>query len=988
MNPTDFSNVPLRASSIPHMLHWDLAYLWMLSRRWDFVPPEWRKRILAWRRLLRAFLAGHLTVTPHELEAHIEPYLNRYGITSLQLLKWQGKVVGLLSPVVLVRPLPDGEPRLPEVKAEEFPGARRALQLVIDSIKELRSGKAAELLEELDDSRPKVLPVLLEILEKEANDLGALEHGGRVRQVPHRLLMDIPYFGHEEPRLIDVSVYCREREAPGRRAFVPRCESCGALLTAGEASPAAVTGDDFVRVRCRRCGAENDIPLEKFFVWRRHRREECGRNTFVIWTDRGGFADAPPEAEFPPDAEVTGNVLKLCWNEADTLDSHNRWLSMRFDGDAAPASILNDVLYRGFIEFGGADAAIEGLPYRWDWLDAAKDPEKVETARQGGGILFRNLGVHGLPFRFSRLCGTQNRSFPSAGIAVYPGPEIHSGFTMRRVFLVGAPPGEVVLKARGKQLTSAGDVWETEKWPSRLAVETGDRKAGASFLLRHLPSEPAAATGSIFLGLDFGTTNSVLYFCRQDELGGLIKTKSHGFSPSDVRDLIHWVVKPPQVPPCCWFPPEHQLVPRWDEYLVPSALWVWQDNAVIRWNDQPPQTGAKAVSGFKWDEGLEDRSQLRVAYLRELLFWAIPVVLTRVKGPNTNAPVHLTMSFPLAFSHGQRLQMEMTLEELRYSVATRFGHEMKWYRVDESRAAMTATGEAEYGSLTLVADLGGRTLDVVLFRKMGHDEPEEILQVGSIDLGAETFLLKLAENNQETYWRYRDQIAAGNAAGVLGGNPTAARSLNRLHGLAFEFIRTMAAAHRVNSEDPVRIMLVGNGWRLRDGLARNLDPLSALMKWAEEQVRQIGQPGLAVTRDMVPHISSAKHYVAVGALKHSRKALDTAQTGHGAYEGSRLPAGRKIEFHGSGDEWDWHVLVGDAGTRLTDSARARQGKILIHRERYAPIHPAWKAQIEHFLANAPSEDQMREWLLGQFHESCLLKGPLQLLIENHWKHLI
>jgi|GEM_PF-5534495 len=985
MNPDDFGTVPLKASSIPHLLHWDLAYLWMLSRPWDYVPPEWQTRIRVWRKLLHAFLAGHLEVTPHELEAHIKPYLNRYGITSLQLLKWEGKVVGVLSPVVLVRPLPDGEPRLPEVKAEEFPGARSALQLVIDSIKKRRSDMAAEL---PDDSRPKVLPVLLGILEKEANDLGALEHGGRVRPVPHRLLLDIPYFGHEEPRLIDISVYCRDRKASGPRAFVPKCESCRALLTAGEASPAAVTGDDFVRVRCWKCSVENDIPLEKFFVWRRHRREECGKNTFVIWTDRGGFADAPPEAEFPPDAEVTGNVLKLCWNEADTLDSHNRWLSIRFDGDVVRASIRNDVLYGGFIEFGGADAAIEGLPYRWDWLDAAKDPEKVETARQGGGILFRNLGVHGLPFRFSRLCGTENRSLPGAGIAVYPGPDIHSGFSMRRVFLVGAPPGEFVLKARGKPLTSAGDAWETKEWPSALAAETRNGKTGASFLLRDRPPAPAPAKGSIFLGLDFGTTNSVLYFCRQGEIGGLIKTASHGFSPADVRKLLHWIVEPPQVPPSCWFPPEHQLVPRWDEYLVPSALWVWQDNAVIRWNDQPPQTGAKAVSGFKWDEGLEDRSQLRVAYLQEVLFWAIPVVLHKMKGTNTDAPFHLTVSFPLAFSAAQRLQMEESLTELQNRVAERFGHQMRWYRVDESRAAMTATGEAMYGSLTLVADLGGRTLDLVLFRKRGHDQPEEILQVGSIDLGAETFVIKLAGGNPDMYWKYRDQIAAGNAAAVLGGNPQAARSLDRLHSLAFEFIRTMAAAHRMTSNGPVRIMLVGNGWRLRDGLAKNLDPLTALAKWAEEQVRKTGQPELTVTGNLVQGITSTKHYVAVGALKYNSKALDTALAGQGAYEGSRLPAGRKIVFEGSGDHWDWHVLVGDAGARLTDSARARQGRILIHREEHPPMPPAWKAQIGDFLAQAPSEDQLREWILGQFYESFLLKGPLQLLIENHWKHLI
>src|SRR5205823_3945607 len=99
----------LFAESIPHLLHWDLAYLWILEKPQAVRPDKWKERIEAWKYLLAMLMMDRLRRTQVSIEEPLSDYTRPFGIDSLCWLELEGSgnPVGVLSPVVLVRPLPD-----------------------------------------------------------------------------------------------------------------------------------------------------------------------------------------------------------------------------------------------------------------------------------------------------------------------------------------------------------------------------------------------------------------------------------------------------------------------------------------------------------------------------------------------------------------------------------------------------------------------------------------------------------------------------------------------------------------------------------------------------------------------------------------------------------------------------------------------------------------------------------------------------------------
>ena len=340
--------------------------------------------------------------------------------------------------------------------------------------------------------------------------------------------------------------------------------------------------------------------------------------------------------------------------------------------------------------------------------------------------------------------------------------------------------------------------------------------------------------------------------------------------------------------------------------------------------------------------------------------------------------------------------MEHALEKVESFIQEHLGHQVKFFRLDESRAAVRVLGRYNVGELTLVADLGGRTLDVVLFRTGNLNKPPEIIQVGSIDLGGELFVEKLADGNARQAWQYRDQIRSGRAS-ALGKAPGARNILDRIQILAFEVIRTMIAAYRrADPDNSIRILLIGNGWRLRDLFAGGENPVTHLTRWAERRVNNTGlvknpeKPNLQVTPPIVQSISSSKHFVAVGALMHlAGGSGETNQlTQHEpSDEQTKLPAGRRIDVEDS-EHIEWFELIGDGGRSFDNVAKVYTNGLNIDAVGCPELTDSWRAEIQDFLANLPSESNLRDWLLTSIENEKLLKGPLQLLIERHWKGLI
>lgn len=995
---SDLSQIDVLASSIPHFLHWDLAYLWMLDRSPELVPPSWKERLLLWRRLLHAFLAGQLRVREHPISPFLEPYARQFGIEKLQLLDHGGRVVGLLSPVVLLRPLPDGEPELPEVKPKDYPGLLSALELTLEEIRKTREATSGSTQSKTDlngNSSPTTqLDRLIRILSREKEVLGRQrgpEFGMQLESIQHSILLDIPYFGTERSKVITTGIHLFFRQAgamPQRRWFVPRCSTCGRLLLTDEsaAKKSSVVTGDFVSIECPHCKAKSDVSLKDLFIW--SRTEGPNGREYVVWTDRGSLAEVPDTAAFPPEAHVDEGTRTVSfeWNPGAVGDAKCRFLSLRFEFPVRSASILDDAMYRGFLGLGANKAGVIGLPFRWGWLDAALEPELVKAERDGIGVRFRNLGFQGLPFRFTRNYNTTYREEPASGIAMFPGPEIHSEWKLHRIFLTSESARDLRLRTEGQPLTPDDSAMECDSWPRRFAVETGDGRYGASFFLPPLPAA-ASSVPAIYVGLDFGTTSTVIFFGFK---GGSFSTEENGLRPAELREAIHWIARPERFPENAWWLP---LVPRHgqDPCLIPSAIWVWKPMGsgrqcfAIRWHDTPPCAQAHQEGGFKWDDIFGNRDELRIRFLRELLFWSIPLMLRRKNALDSSANIKACLTFPLAFTDQQRRKMRFQQSELEKLVQAEFGHAIEFSNIDESRAAVRSLGSFNPGQHLLTADLGGRTLDLALFRVYELDKPPAIIQAGSVDLGGELFVDKLARGNEERAWIIRDQIRSGQAAEQ--GMPSGHRIvLDRIQLLALEMIRTMVAALRRDGNDAeVSIYLLGNGWRLRDLFAGPEGPVRYLQSWADMRLKnmqldhcEIGIPDLDEL-----HITHSKHIVANGALRYVSAAAQSVNE----QSLSLLPAGRRIEII-EGGVIEWYQLVGDGGGPLNiDKIHSRGFHVV---PECPELRETWEREISYFLLNLPSEAQLRDWILDHIVSDTnrLLKGPLQLLIERHWKGLI
>src|SRR2546421_9695729 len=104
-----WTQMTLFAESIPHLLHWDLAYLWILEKQQAVRPDKWKERVEAWKYLLSMLLMDRLRMNQVSIDEPLINYTEPFGIDSIHLLELEGlrKPVGVLSPIVLVRPLPD-----------------------------------------------------------------------------------------------------------------------------------------------------------------------------------------------------------------------------------------------------------------------------------------------------------------------------------------------------------------------------------------------------------------------------------------------------------------------------------------------------------------------------------------------------------------------------------------------------------------------------------------------------------------------------------------------------------------------------------------------------------------------------------------------------------------------------------------------------------------------------------------------------------------
>ena len=286
--PDNWKEIKLYPSSIPHLLHWDLAYLWILGKEPLYRPASWSTQIDAWRRLLWLFLAGRLEVQEDDIPIPMRDYTEPYGLKKLQrLMLRKGSdlfTVGVISPVVVVRPLPDHQMALPEY-AEDRAQIRVVLSHLIDSLRLLVEGPP----EGGHKVNRPIQSDLLELLIRERNALSDdVPTPYALCPISCSLLRAIRFHRGTEvgQRVSDqLQIHIIDRVVPVDRQYVPRCDECRALLTRLPAEAAILVAGDHVALTC----ANNHltrISLESLFIWHRPRARDLPE--YVVWQDRRG----------------------------------------------------------------------------------------------------------------------------------------------------------------------------------------------------------------------------------------------------------------------------------------------------------------------------------------------------------------------------------------------------------------------------------------------------------------------------------------------------------------------------------------------------------------------------------------------------------------------------------------------------------------------------------------------------------------------------
>ncbi|NJL26587.1 MAG: hypothetical protein HC897_01275 [Thermoanaerobaculia bacterium] len=380
------------------------------------------------------------------------------------------------------------------------------------------------------------------------------------------------------------------------------------------------------------------------------------------------------------------------------------------------------------------------------------------------------------------------------------------------------------------------------------------------------------------------------------------------------------------------------------------------------------------------------------------------------------------VAFPLAFDLKSRQKFDDLLASLGQDLRERTGLDFDFFSISEALACVDAFGQANRDDHFLVADFGGSTLDVALYTSKGAGHKPVLHQLGSLEFAGETFIQAFAAAKQadlkaqEAFaWQVRDAIMAGECRERFGNEDAAQRVLSRFRAAAFEYLRTMAAAFsQDHPAEKVRLLLAGNAWHLSEAF----DPSASSEIWRtvfrktyRGMVARVGSEALELydspEMDALP---STKHYVVIGALNNAassrkRRQLRVVRSEDPATDLDevqiRLPAGRQLRFSkiGANDAsrtFEWFHLVGEGAHHAGLSAPELRGaKIDFDLRTLPPPSASWTSylltafkvdSLEQLPYPAPERlrAQIGQELTGD-PEGYLGKGPLQLILEGHWK---
>jgi hypothetical protein len=795
--------------------------------------------------------------------------------------------------------------------------------------------------------------------------------------------------------------------------YVPRCEQCNFPLTKSENdSSVDVQGERQFEVKCER-GHSNTLDLSNFLIWIRD------SNQVVVWDRQGSLSI--PKRGFPPEPEIKGNEVHFKWNPAQLGgERQKQFLKLQFPGKSVKRQRVDHIFFTKLLMLGDFDTSAGlPLPIRPEWLDAienldkVEDEVKIEVDNSTPRVTYRGIRLKGWPvdedgrpepisWTFGSL--SLHRE-PDIALGIFPNPRfVPSQWRWYRVFLHGSKCKDYKIEMQSQSsIPILLYLLQTEGgYPENLTVlSNSSNDTGVTYRTKKSHSQLSAGSGEVYVGIDFGTINTIVYF-SQDARDP--DPRHNGLNPSEIHTVVQWLAKADNLgaaqeighflPGPNYGRPSPNYV-RPDPYIIPSALWQFQNHSLIRWGSDPPVPDARAKTGFKWDRQGVDHSALRKAYLQELLLLGLPLVLKKTGFTASEITVHIGFAFPLAFDYTARDRMKQLLRGLS-NLKELTGLTFEFYAINESRACVGAFGMPAYGETFLVADMGGATMDLAFFTFRGGQEDIEMHQVGSIRFAGESYLEILVERKETDVdrqnallWTLRDQIAQGRSR----PDREAEQILDRFNRLAFEFLRTMIAAYRRNvSENPIKLVLVGNGWRLVEVFSERIQrfgPAQVFSDYYGFLLEQLGERDLSLyTGGPLPNLPSSKHLVAIGVLKNAR-AERRKELGPNP-ELSKLPAGRTLEFRTKTQNHrvEWHKLIGEAVELKFSEDEVRD--VSFDLNDMPPLNDRWRSRLLEVFGNADipymDEARLREQIMSALQGSParLSKGPLQIILENEW----
>jgi hypothetical protein len=998
----------LYPESIPHLLHQDLAYLWVLEKQSDLRPNIWGERLDAWRCLVELFLIGEIDVKDEPIKEPLIWYTSPHGITKVSwaVLRGSEELVGVLSPAVLLRPLPDFtaqdliklKQRLADKRRpDEFPFY---LQL---AIRELKEGGQA------DSFRSRLAAILeKEFAPGQTNNPPHNAFGARICIPMLRQFLWMQRLG--QPSTIDqVDVLVRRGGNGGDHVYVPRCKTCSYILTKAHSSPPiSIEGSSF-RIECENPsgGHVNELYLTDFLIWMRP------NNQVVVWDQDG--ATSIPEKGFPPKPYTQGIQVEFEWNEAQLGGERvKHFLILQFREKELVRRKLKDILFDQALVAGHFEK-FNGLPIRPEWTDALENPHNVVVAPEplAARVTYRELRVKGWPmplvWTYSGKLGIKDVS--KLGVGIYPDPnEMPEQWRWYRCFLHGPERRDYRLKTDSSKTILPWLIECGQGKPESISVtdETGD--AGVTYYIKDVPSPFMEDTrADAYLGVDFGTTNTTIYFLPPGENAENPQPERYGIKPSLLSANAKWLAESDGLTEIIgdFLPGFKYREGSADPYIIPSALWKRQDQFLVRWGPEEPSQGGQPLGEFKWDKPGVPNYTYRKAYLRELLLLALPQVIKNTGLHTSKVKFHLGYAFPLAFDFEARRVMQQLLDDVDTLMQEATGFDFESYSINESTACVRAFGTFNPGDTFLVADMGGGTMDISFFTVKGA-QTNEIHQIGSVQFAGETYVRALTRKKhpnvsaQDSFrWKLKDSISTAASQIEYGSDQSAQMILHRFGGLAFEFLRTLVAAYRQDEpEQEIHLVLVGNGWHLAEAFSAETKTRGAKRVFKEHYshlMNQVDEVSLSLyLGEPLPSLPSSKHLIVIGALKNvsgpqKRKELAEEPSL------SKLPAGRDFEFNtarGRVKQIRWHELVGEAFALTEFSVdELTQGRSDFSLRNVPAFREPWRSYLLGIFGAAdesgipyPDIPILRDKVLAsiQGHPPKITKGPLQIILEQRW----